>query len=390
MHIVTAEEMRRLDFHTIDRIGIPAVVLMENAGREIAREVMQLAETQDRAGRQNRGAETERKADVRSASGSHGELKSGRKAVDDIVDDPVFAFSSRQQTSGRWLILVGKGNNGGDGLAAARHLADAGCEPTIVYAVPSNALAGDAAFQRDVAARLGLNTIVYGDKAIDWQAYDGIVDALLGTGTAGPPREPYASLIREANASGLPIVAADIPSGLDADTGAVFDPCIRASRTVALAFLKRGLVQFPGAQFAGQVVVRPIGIPARLVDDFAIRTFLLHERLLTERLKLQPDLPRQTDSHKGTYGHVLVAAGSRSMSGAGLLCAKAALRAGCGLVTWAVPDRLVEPLLGRLPEAMLAGLPDGGRGDWSAVPADELLTLAAERDALALGPGLGR
>lgn len=338
MFVVTAEEMRRLDRHAIETIGIPAIVLMENAGRAIAEE----------------------------AAGLLG------------------------RDRGRWLVLVGKGNNGGDGLVCARHLIEMGHEAAVVYAAAPDSLKGEAAVQRDIAARLGIPAAEYEPGRIDWSRYDGVVDALLGTGSAGAPRGAYAALIREANASGLPIVAADIPSGLDADTGEVDEPCIRAAATVALAMAKRGLVQYPGAERAGRVVVRAIGIPEAAADELGVNAFALEERTLRERLGLDWPLRRKADTHKGTYGHVLVAAGSLAMSGAGLLAAKAALRAGCGLVSWAVPQSLAPSLAGRLPEAMLAGLPDEGRGDWSAAPPESLAALAAGKQALVIGPGLGR
>ncbi|MCC3371580.1 NAD(P)H-hydrate dehydratase [Cohnella sp. REN36] len=344
MHIVTAEEMRKLDRTTIETIGIPALVLMENAGRAVAEEVTRL------------------------------------------TGSPTGAAT-------RWLVLAGKGNNGADGLVAARHLREAGIDADIVYAADPVGFRGEAAVQRDIAARLGFIASFYDDsegERIRWTRYDGIVDALLGTGSRGAPAGRCADLIREANASGLPIVAIDIPSGLDADTGALHDPCIRATRTVALAFAKRGLMQYPGAGAAGEVVVRPIGIPARLAEEQGVRTYALAERVMREKLGVDPARRREADSHKGTYGHVLVVAGSRPMSGAGLLCARAALRGGCGLVTWAVPDRLVEPLAGRLPEAMIAGLPDEGGGDWSRVSPAAVAALAAGKDALVLGPGIGR
>ncbi|MBB6674704.1 NAD(P)H-hydrate dehydratase [Cohnella nanjingensis] len=345
MRIVTSEEMRNIDKAAIERIGIPALVLMENAGRAVAEEAMRL-----------------------TAQAHGGPAK-------------------------RWLVLAGKGNNGADGLVAARHLLEAGCEVGIAYAADPAGFRGEAAVQRDIAANLGLPAVVYAGSEGDpiyWTRYDGIVDALLGTGSRGAPAGVYAALIREANASGLPIVAIDTPSGLDADTGNLHDPCIRAARTVALAYAKRGLVQYPGAGAAGEVVVRAIGIPARLAEQIGVRTFALDERTLRERLGVDPARAREADTHKGTYGHALIAAGSRPMSGAGLLSARAALRGGCGLVTWAVPDRLVEPLAGRVPEAMIYGLPDEERGDWSGVAPAALSQLTVGKDALVLGPGLGR
>jgi ADP-dependent NAD(P)H-hydrate dehydratase / NAD(P)H-hydrate epimerase len=352
MYLVTAKEMREIDRHAIENIGIPALVLMENAGRAIAEEVVR--------------------------------LQSARRPMECGVGDAGRAP--------RWLVLVGKGNNGGDGIVCARHLAEQGYEAALLYAMPPEQLAGDAAVQRDIAQRMGLTAAVYdaGGTPPDWSRWDGIVDALLGTGAAGAPREPYASLIREANASGLPIVAADVPSGLDADTGEPGDPCIRASVTVALAFMKRGLLLYPGADAAGKVVVQPIGIPAAAAEERQVRTYVLDERTLERRFDMRIPLPRKPDTHKGTYGHVLVAAGSRHMSGAGLLCAGAALRTGCGLVTWAVPQLLELPLAGRLPEAMLRGVADGGSGEWRDTSAAEVAGLAVGKQAVAAGPGLAR
>ena len=345
MHVVTAAEMRQLDEVAINRLGIPGIVLMENAGREIAREAVDLYKSEMPAAKHKKPS---------------------------------------------WLILAGKGNNGGDGLAAARHLAEAGHEVAILYAVPPEQLSGDAARQRDIAASWGLRSFVYGREPVAWHSYDGIIDALLGTGSKGQPIEPYASIIREANASGLPIIAADIPSGLNADTGEVAGDCIRARRTVSLAFAKRGLMQHPGAAYAGEVVVKPIGIPAFLADDHGVSTFLLHEETFRQRLGLDPCLPRKADTHKGTYGHVLAVAGTRRFSGAGLLCATAALRAGCGLVTWALPETLLPFMIGKRPEIMLAGIADNGQGDWSQTDPGEILRQAQEKEAAVIGPGLGR
>ncbi|MFH5184209.1 NAD(P)H-hydrate dehydratase [Paenibacillus sp. TAB 01] len=342
MYIVTSEEMRRLDQTAIRDIGIPALVLMENAGRAVAEEAMAMS----------RESVTPRK---------------------------------------RWLILAGKGNNGADGVVAARHLAEAGCDVFVLYADDPAGFTGEAAVQRDIASRLGLPSGAYSSGSpIAWERFDGVIEALLGTGSRGAPRGAYAALIREANESGLPILAVDIPSGLDADTGETHEPCISADRTAALAFAKRGLVQPPGADAAGTVVVKPIGIPAMLAERQGIQTYRLDEETLRIRLGVDPSRERPADSHKGTYGHVLVAAGSHAMSGAGLLSARAALRGGCGLVTWAVPERLVEPLIGRFPEAMLSGLPDQGTGGWGGVRPEELAKLATGKDALVIRPGLGR
>lgn len=342
MYIVTSEEMRKIDQAAIEQIGIPALVLMENAGRAVAEEAMAMGK-----------------------------------------EYPRHAAES-------WLILAGKGNNGADGVVAARHLAEAGYDVSILYAEDPTGFAGEAAVHRDIAVRLGLRSAVYSDENILWNRYDGIIDGLLGTGSRGAPRGVYAALIREANESGLPVIAIDIPSGLHADTGEVFDPCIRATRTVALAFAKRGMMQHPGASVSGKVVVRPIGIPVSLAQQFGVNTYTLDERTLREQLGVDPGRTRSDDTHKGSYGHVLLVAGSRSMTGAGLLSAHAALRGGCGLITWVVPNRLMEPLIGHCPEAMLFSMSDKGTGDWSQVDPSELAMLAEDKETVVIGPGLGR
>lgn len=352
MFVVTSEEMRRLDRQAIDGLGIPALVLMENAGRALAEEVLDLL-------REKHGGD--------------------RGAI------------ARE----RWLVLAGKGNNGGDGFVAARHLMEAGVEVVAALAVAAEALTGEARQQAAMAQRFGvpcLDVSAESGKEVPWHLFTGVVDALLGTGTAGAPREPYAALIRAANASGLPIVAADVPSGLDADTGAVYDPCIRAERTVAFAFLKRGLVQYPGAEYAGRVRTVTIGIPARLAAEAGIGVRYITANTVGAALGVDPARRRTADTHKGTYGHVLAVAGSRAMTGAGLLCVKAALRTGCGLATWALPASVLPLAVGLVPEAMLAEVPEAASGGgWAATEAAQLVNMAAERRAaVVVGPGLGR
>lgn len=407
MFVVTSEEMRRLDRLTIEDIGIPAMVLMENAGRAIAQEVLRVAAV--------RGG-----GDGGLVSAESGGRSQGVKHSSNAVDS-----AHRRE---RWLVLAGKGNNGGDGFASARHLMEAGLAVDVALAVPAAELEGVAAAQAAIAARFGVPCLDASASGapLRWERYSGIVDALLGTGAAGPPREPYAALIRAANASGLPIVAADIPSGMDADTGAVHAACIRAISTVALAFLKRGLVQHPGAEYAGQVTVAPIGIPTSLARGENVPVRYVNAQTAAAALGIDPHRSRAADTHKGTYGHVLVAAGSASMIGAGLLSAGAALRGGSGLVSWALPASLSPLAVNRPPELMLAPLaeaplpshhltpdqaaaatspprsrftaaadsPDSRSSavpaGWAAVPPQALAGLAASRSAMLIGPGLGR
>ncbi|GAB6992041.1 bifunctional ADP-dependent NAD(P)H-hydrate dehydratase/NAD(P)H-hydrate epimerase [Paenibacillus pini] len=369
MYIVTSAQMRELDRYTIQDIGIPALALMESAGKAIAEEIIRFC--------QNRRLE--------HSHDTNGKLTDNHVLSSRVRLDRMFELPNVDQE--HWLILVGKGNNGGDGLVAARYLREAGLGVTIMYAESPHTLQGEAAIQRDAAAALGIPRLVYGVDQVDYESYTGILDALLGTGALGAPRAAYAEVIAAANDSGRPIVSADIPSGLNADTGEMYAPCIAARVTVCLAFLKRGLVQFPGAGAAGELVVRSIGIPAdRCAGEQGI-CHLLTENVLRSRLHVDPTRRRDPNGHKGTYGHVLLAAGSYPMSGAGLLASRAALRAGSGLVTWALPGNVLPHMMGAAPEVMLAA---AAAADWDAASAEQLLQLAASRDVLAVGPGLGR
>ncbi|NDI36082.1 NAD(P)H-hydrate dehydratase [Chengkuizengella sediminis] len=342
MYVVTSDEMRKLDHYTINTIGIPSLVLMENAGREVANEIL------------------------------------------------VWTKKHKRSNHKKWLILVGKGNNGGDGLVTARHLMEAGFEIDILYAQSPDLFKGDMITQHNITKNLKLLTDVYQNKTIDWNRYEGIIDALLGTGTKGAPKEPYASLINKVNESKLPIFSIDIPSGLDADTGILYQPCIKAEKTITLAFLKCGLVQSPGAEIAGDVIVKPIGIPISTTKQYSIQTFSLQTSVFEKKLNVNMNLPRESNTHKGTYGHALVVAGTLQMSGAGLLCSKSALRAGCGLVTWSLPRTIANQMLGILPEVMLVPVEDKKSGEWNVQSAEDIIQLSENKQALVIGPGLGR
>lgn len=424
MQIVTTEEMRKIDRYAIDVLGIPVASLMENAGRVVAEEVLRYC--WNRTGKRpssTRGSNSE--SEYRMAL--HGHTAQGIKlssmystargtvhgyAKDDTQGSAIegdLTEDAALHSTEHWFILTGKGNNGGDGLVAARHLQDAGIRVTIVYADAPSQLRAGAAEQRNIVEALGIPALVWGEDRVEWEHGTGIVDALLGTGTSGAPRSHYAALIQAANDSGLPIVAVDIPSGLDADTGETHDPCIRASLTVVLACLKRGLTQYPGAEYAGKTVVRYIGIPGIAIRRQDVQVQLLTEALLEQQLEVDVSRSRQADGHKGTYGHVLVIGGTLSMSGAGLMTSRAALRIGCGLVTWALPETLLPHMIGAVPELMLRGVSgnqatgtgkmdrdqlssseDGLEEGWSAYTVQSLLELAAQRDVVAVGPGLGR
>jgi ADP-dependent NAD(P)H-hydrate dehydratase / NAD(P)H-hydrate epimerase len=320
-----AETMRAIDRWAIEQRGVPSLELMERAGEGVARAAEQLA-----------------------------------------PDGPV-------------TVLCGKGNNGADGLVAARLLRHAGRAVTVLTLAPPAELQGDARVNLerlpgDPPTPLAAGTALPASAVI--------VDALLGTGFAGAPRGAVAAAIDAVNAAAAPVLSVDVPSGVDASTGAISARAVRAALTLTFHAAKPGLWINPGKACAGEVRTIDIGIPRGAPAAAAIG--LIGPSVLAE-------LPRrEAASTKFSSGHVLVVGGSRGLSGAPRMAAEAAMRAGAGYVTACVPDSL-QPILagGGLSELMTRGLPEEDGGLSAA--GVETVTQAAERGgALALGPGLGR
>ncbi|MBX6394538.1 MAG: NAD(P)H-hydrate dehydratase [Alicyclobacillaceae bacterium] len=326
MYLVTNAEMRKLDRYTIEEVGIPAVVLMENAGAGVARWAAELT-----------------------------------------------------PPGGRIVVVAGKGNNGGDGLVAARHLAGRGYRVEVLLSVSPDDLSGEAALQWRALRHWPAETHV-DDGTSDWgelwRRADLIVDALLGTGLSRPVDASRARLIDGINASGRPVLSVDLPSGLDGDTGRVMGTAVKATWTLCLGLAKRGLVLGDGPRFAGTWRVEDIGLapegPERLGTD---RVRLIEKEDVRDWLPERP-----YDAHKGTFGHLLVVAGRPHMWGAALMSGTAAYRAGTGLVTIALRGDQVPPWLGVHPELM---------ADFWSDPAQATL-LTKGKQALVVGPGLGR
>jgi ADP-dependent NAD(P)H-hydrate dehydratase / NAD(P)H-hydrate epimerase len=334
MRLVGAAEMRAIDRAAIEGLGIPALALMERAGRAVADAALGLAG--DR---------------------------------------------------GRVLVVCGGGNNGGDGYVAARLLRAWGREARVVALVPAARLSPDARAVREQAGRAGVPIAdVAAVAPLEAGKGDVIVDALLGTGLARAPEGAFAEAIARieaARGAGARVVAVDVPSGLSADTGRPLGVCVRADRTVTFALQKRGLVQEPGASLAGDVTVADIGIPAEAAARVAATAELVTR---DEARALVPARPRE--AHKGDAGRVLVVAGSPGKTGAAHLVLAGALRGGAGLVTLASrPEVLPVALAGR-PEAMSAALPAGGA--LGAADLAPLLAAAKGMDALVIGPGIPR
>ncbi len=335
LKLTSAAQMREMDRRTIGDYGVPGIVLMENAALRVV-EVM-----------------AERFGPLRGK---------------------------------RVTVVCGKGNNGGDGLAIARHLETRlGAQVTVNAVADPEDYAGDAAASYKMARAFGLD-IRHGHPHLASGA-DVVVDALLGTGITGGVHGRLAGIINAMNDSGRPIVSVDVPSGLDADTGEVEGACVRATLTVTFALPKLGLMVYPGAEYVGELVVADIGMP---------RTVMAAEDVLvgaTEASDVAAWLPVRIngrDSNKGKFGHVTVFAGSAGFAGAPVLTSEAAARAGAGLVTLAVPEKLQDAVMARVsPVVMTRGLAETDAGAFAGEAVGSALALAAKGTAAALGPGLG-
>ena len=339
MRILNAAQMREADRYTIEEIGIPSLVLMENAGRQ-------------------------------------------------VVAAMEAAYEARLE--GRVAVLCGRGNNGGDGFVVARTLIQRGIDAAVFVIGSVADVRGDARTNLDILGRLGVTVVEIGDEQ-SWELHFSeisqctlIVDAIFGTGLTSPLGGMMETVVADVNASGIPIVAIDLPSGLSADTPNPIGDCIDASMTVTLAAPKLPLVLPPGEAHAGDVVIADIGVPSNVIEGLEGPRI----DLLTPE-QLRPLVgPRAPDSHKGDYGRVTVIAGSRGKTGAAHLSAMGALRSGAGLVTVATPGCCLPIVAAMAPEYMTEPLPEGKDGSLSAAAVDAVLAL--QHDVIACGPGLGR
>jgi hydroxyethylthiazole kinase-like uncharacterized protein yjeF len=335
IQLLTSAAMRELDRHAISELGIPGMVLMETAGRACAEAVRSLLR----------------------------DLRPGRDCRHAQV-----------------AVICGKGNNGGDGMVAARHLHNAGIAVTAFLLALPEVLKGDAASNRDILTKIGvpLRPLLTEKAAreIDLSSFDVLLDAVFGTGLSDlvQPNSLPALMIEAMNRSGRPIVAVDLPSGLSAETGCPLGTAVRASKTVTFDHPKPGHVLYPGAIFTGELQVVDIGLSPAHVAQGPGATWLLTDADVAEHLGRS-----EPDAHKGRFGHLLVVAGSPGKSGAAGLCCRAATRSGAGLVTLgSSPEVLTAVMQGAL-EYMGVMLSDFGA----------LLQLCNGKQAIAIGPGLG-
>jgi NAD(P)H-hydrate epimerase len=284
------------------------------------------------------------------------------------------------------LVLAGPGNNGGDGWAAGRLALAAGERVGVMSFADPDSLPEPARSAAAAAIAAGVpwersSDLFSLERALS--ATGLVVDALFGVGTRGMLREPYPAVVAAVNDAGVPVLAVDLPTGADADSGALMPVGIRADVTVTFGAVKRGLLQFPAAEAAGLVVVDEIGLPALPEASGAVEVWD------AEDLRELIPVPAP-DAHKSTRGRVLVVAGSAGMSGAAILAASAAQRAGAGYVTLAVPASLLDVADAGVTSAVTVGLPETHRRALSEESVHMVLALAARCDAVVVGPGLGR
>jgi hydroxyethylthiazole kinase-like uncharacterized protein yjeF len=342
MKILTAHQMRNIDRRAISRYHIPGLVLMENAGRAVVEHLLE--------------------------------------ALDEELDDA------------RVAIVCGKGNNGGDGLVAARHLHGLGWTPTVFLVARRGDVEGDAATNLRIVDALPLplhevpdskhwNDLADGENPLE--SFDVVIDALLGTGLKGRVRGDYATIVGDINESGAHVVSVDIPSGLSGGKATVAGAAVHADATVTFMSPKIPHLFPPAESFCGELVVASIGIPEEALADEGIWLEWVDEDYLAGRMA-----PREDDSHKGDYGHVLVVGGSVGKSGAIRLTSEAVMLAGAGLVTAAVPASIRAEVAAYAP-AMTEPLAETGQGTISRRAITGLRKLLAERQVLAVGMGAG-
>ncbi|WP_136806343.1 NAD(P)H-hydrate dehydratase [Desulfosediminicola flagellatus] len=351
MKLPTAQEMQALDKCAIENFGIPGIVLMENAGLGTVRMMER-------------------------------------------------TLGTCQNTFA--CIIVGPGNNGGDGLVIGRHLHQRGCKPFFFLLVNPDKLQGDAALNMAIVKNLKLpfhvidttsrvHTIPVLYKQIESRGLPcySIVDAVFGTGLTRPVEDHFASVINLINerdfAHDVPVVSVDCPSGMDADSGKVLGTCIRSDQTATYGFAKPGHYIHDSRELTGKLEVIDIGIPIETLDSVPISNELLDNSMFSN---ISSGLVRKNSSHKGDHGHLLILGGSTGKTGAAILSAKGALRSGCGLVSLAVPNKLNNVIENNLIEAMTISLPHSDT-TFSYRDCDTILQSLEGKRAVVIGPGIG-
>jgi NAD(P)H-hydrate epimerase len=338
MKVLTSAQMKEIDRTAIEDLGIIGPILMENAGLQIAMEIMD--------------------------------------CFPDIDYEEI-------------VIVAGKGNNGGDGFVVARHLYNQGCRPHVLLLAKKSALRGDAALNARIAQKIGIK-ISEVPTENDWRPQKRalkkatiILDAIFGTGLTKPAKGLYAKVIEDINTSEAYTIAVDIPSGLSSDSFKILGPCVEADLTITLAAPKIAHVFPPAEDVVGELVVADISIPPELFEDDRLKLDLVEEEHIIPFFR-----PRQSETHKGHYGHLFVLSGSLGKTGASVLAGKAALKLGAGLVTIGTPQSCLPIVARAMVELMTEPLPETPKKTFAADALERSLELLRDKDALLLGPGI--
>lgn len=338
MKVLTSAQMKEIDRTAIEDLGIIGPILMENAGLQIALEIMD--------------------------------------CFPDIDYEEI-------------VIVAGKGNNGGDGFVVARHLYNQGCRPHVLLLAKMKELRGDAALNAGIAQRIGVK-ISESPTEKEWRIHKRALkkatialDAIFGTGLTKPAKGLYARAIEDINTSEAYTIAVDIPSGLSSDSFRTIGPCVEADLTITLAAPKIAHVFPPAEEKVGELVVADISVPPELFEDDRLRLELVEEEQIIPFF-----LPRKSDAHKGNYGHLFILSGSLGKTGASVLAGKAALKLGAGLVTIGTPQSCLPIVARAMVELMTEPLPETPKKTFSAEALERTLELLQDKDALLLGPGI--
>jgi len=301
------------------------------------------------------------------------------------------AFTLLTPAGSRAVILCGTGNNGGDGLVVARHLSNSGCQVSCYLLGDPDKLRGDALTNYIILTRMGLSpTTIKTEADLESVALallgsHLVVDALYGTGFSGTLTglsQEVVALINQANA---PVLAIDIPSGLDANSGQVNGLAVQADWTVTMGLPKLGLLEPKARSYVGKLTVADISLPLELLNSSYYQT-----NLITQDHILPYFPPRANDSHKGDYGHVMVIGGCPDMTGAVVMASQAAMKVGAGLVTAVLPASARVIAASQLPPAMTIALPDTEEGQLAIASLEPLLAALAKMTVGVIGPGMSR
>ncbi len=334
MLVVSSKQMQKTEKNIVKDLGISLRDLMEEAGKSLADEVL------------------------------------------DIVGE-----------QGRVVSISGKGNNGGDGFVAARILSEKGVRVTSFFICFEDEIEGEAKDAFLELKRFETPKFLTPDNTKEFEdalsEANLIIDAIFGIGLKGKIEGFVAEVIEKINSADIKVISADIPSGVEADTGRVYGTCIRATKTMTFIAPKIGLFVYPGADYVGELMVADLGLPPNVVEEGLVRMFLPDE--------IRKILPLCSgDVHKKAKGKVLVIAGSRGMTGAAVLTANSALRAGAGLVVLGAPESLSDILEQKLTEVINLPLPETNVGSLSSTAYECIIEASKSFDVIALGPGLSQ